>query len=156
MSKIRHPYKSDMEDFFKVLTNRITCDTHAHRKAAKVKARSVDKVELDFRSSTKNRFGHISLFGYLTLPSLMTVWTKLSLIVSRQLFNTKSIFLSFHFFQMDLNGPNGNAHYRGIHHQHDEVRLIDYACLCEHLSPRKIILLQLFRTIFHRLVNINW
>ncbi len=56
---------------------------------------------------------------------------------------------------MDLNGPNGNAHYRGMHHQHDEVRLIDYARLCEHLSPRKIILLQLFRTIFRRLVNMN-
>jgi len=53
---------------------------------------------------------------------------------------------------MDLNGPNANLHYRGMHHQHDEVRLIDYARLCEHLSPRKIILLQLFRTIFHRLV----
>jgi len=56
---------------------------------------------------------------------------------------------------MDLNGPNGSAHYRGMHHQHDEVRLIDYARLCEHLSPRKIILLQLFRTAFRRLVNIN-
>jgi len=56
---------------------------------------------------------------------------------------------------MDLNGPNGNAHYRGMHHQHDEARLIDYARLCEHLSPRKIILLQLFRTIFRRLVNIK-
>jgi hypothetical protein len=56
---------------------------------------------------------------------------------------------------MDLNGPNGSTHYRGMHQQHDEVRLIDYARLCEHLSPRKIILLQLFRTAFRRLVNIN-
>jgi hypothetical protein len=47
------------------------------------------------------------------------------------------------------------AHYREMHHQHDEVRLIDYARLCEHLSPRKIILLQLFRTAFRRLVIIN-
>ncbi|CAF3934819.1 unnamed protein product [Rotaria magnacalcarata] len=52
---------------------------------------------------------------------------------------------------MDLNGPNANIHYRGINHQHDEVRLIDYARLCEHLSSRKIILLQLFRAIFRRL-----
>ncbi|CAF0846952.1 unnamed protein product [Adineta ricciae] len=52
---------------------------------------------------------------------------------------------------MDINGPNGNAHFRAMHHQHDEVRLIDYARLCEHLSPRKIILLQLFRTAFRRL-----
>ncbi|CAF0921545.1 unnamed protein product [Rotaria sordida] len=52
---------------------------------------------------------------------------------------------------MDLNVPNGNVHYRGLHHQHDEVRLIDYARLCEHLSSRKIILLQLFRTILRRL-----
>ncbi|CAF4618494.1 unnamed protein product [Rotaria socialis] len=52
---------------------------------------------------------------------------------------------------MDLNGPNANIHYRGMNHQHDEVRLIDYARLCEHLSSRKIILLQLFRTIFRRL-----
>jgi hypothetical protein len=58
-------------------------------------------------------------------------------------------------FQMELNGPNTNAHYRGMHHQQDEVRLIDYARLCEHLSPRKIILLQLFRIAFRRLVNIN-
>ncbi len=47
------------------------------------------------------------------------------------------------------------AHYRGMHYQHDEVRLIDYTRLCEHLSPRKIILLQLFRTAFRRLVIIN-
>ncbi|CAF1164046.1 unnamed protein product [Adineta steineri] len=52
---------------------------------------------------------------------------------------------------MDLNGPTGGTHYRTIHHQHDEVRLIDYARLCEHLSSRKIILLQLFRTAFRRL-----
>jgi hypothetical protein len=56
---------------------------------------------------------------------------------------------------MDLNAPNGNTHYRGMHHQHDGVRLIDYARLREHISPRKIILLQLFRTAFRRLVNIN-
>lgn len=54
---------------------------------------------------------------------------------------------------MDLNGPAGNAHFRTMHHQHDEVRLIDYARLTEHLSPRKIILLQLFRTVFRRLVS---
>ncbi|CAF4169745.1 unnamed protein product, partial [Rotaria sordida] len=53
--------------------------------------------------------------------------------------------------QMDLNVPNGNVHYRGLHHQHDEVRLIDYVRLCEHLSSRKIILLQLFHTILRRL-----
>ena len=62
---------------------------------------------------------------------------------------------SFHHFQMDLNGPNGNTHYRGTHHQHDEVRLIDYARLCEHLSARKIVLLQLFRTALRRLVTIT-
>ncbi|CAF3371539.1 unnamed protein product [Rotaria sp. Silwood1] len=52
---------------------------------------------------------------------------------------------------MDLNVPNGNVHYRGMHHQHDEVRLIDYVRLCEYLSARKIILLQLFRTVLRRL-----
>ncbi|CAF1541704.1 unnamed protein product [Rotaria sordida] len=52
---------------------------------------------------------------------------------------------------MDLNVPNGNVYYRGLHHQHDEVRLIDYVRLCEHLSSRKIILLQLFHTILRRL-----
>lgn len=53
---------------------------------------------------------------------------------------------------MDLNGPNTTTNFRGTHHQHDEIRLIDYARFCEHLSPRKILLLQLFRTIFRRLV----
>ncbi|CAF5018531.1 unnamed protein product, partial [Rotaria sp. Silwood1] len=52
---------------------------------------------------------------------------------------------------MDLNGPNGNIHYCRIHYQHDEVRLIDYARLCEHLSSRKIVLLQLFCTILRHL-----
>jgi hypothetical protein len=59
----------------------------------------------------------------------------------------------FDSFKMDVNAPNGNVHYRSIHHQPDEVRLIDYARLSEHLSSRKIILLQLFRTTFRRLVS---
>jgi hypothetical protein len=54
---------------------------------------------------------------------------------------------------MDLNGPATNTHFRPTHHQTDEVRLIDYARLTEHISPRKIVLLQLFRTAFRRLVR---
>ena len=56
---------------------------------------------------------------------------------------------------MDLNGLNSNVNHRGMHYQHEEPRHIDYARLREHLSSRKIILLQLFRTVLRRLVNID-
>ena len=55
---------------------------------------------------------------------------------------------------MDLSGPTVNVHYRSQQNHHDEVRLIDYARLSEHLSPRKIVLLQLFRVALRRLVII--